>query len=354
MVELDANKAQHTVEPNMQPLSPSQRSHILSLLIEGHSAHQISSSTGVSYTSITRLRSKHLPDLPKPTGGHPSKLSPSNMRFAQRLISSGKADNAVQVTKALQSITNQPLSSQTTRRYLRQHGMKAVVKKKRPLLLPRHKQQRLDFALTHKDWTVEDWKRVVWSDETKINRLGSDGRKWVWKKAGEGLSERTVEGTVKFGGGCIMVWGCMLWEGVGYACKIDGKMDADLYCKILEDDLQSSIDYYGKTAEDIIFQQDNDPKHTSKKAKAWFNNHEYQVLSWPAQSPDLNPIEHLWYHLKRRLAEYEEQPKGMIELWERVEVEWSKIGVEVCQNLIESMPRRVQAVLEANGGYTKY
>ncbi len=67
MVELDANKAQQTVEPNMQPLSPSQRSHILSLLIGGHSAHQISSSTGISYTSITRLRSKHLPDLPKPT-----------------------------------------------------------------------------------------------------------------------------------------------------------------------------------------------------------------------------------------------------------------------------------------------
>ncbi len=164
MVELDANKAQQTVEPNMQPLSPSQRSHILSLLIGGHSAHQISSSTGISYTSITRLRSKHLPDLPKPTGGRPSKLSPSNMRFAQRLISSGKADNAVQVTKALQTITNQPLSPQTTRRNLRQHGMKAVVKRKRPQLLPRHKQQRLDFALTHKDWTVEDWKRVVWSD----------------------------------------------------------------------------------------------------------------------------------------------------------------------------------------------
>ena len=87
-----------------------------------------------------------------------------------------------------------------------------------------------------------------------------------------------------------MVWGCMMWEGVGYVCKIDGKMDADLYCKILEDDLQSSIEYYGKTAEDIIFQQDNDPKHTSKKAKTWFNNHDYQVLSWPAQFPDLTAL----------------------------------------------------------------
>jgi hypothetical protein len=154
--------------------------------------------------------------------------------------------------------------------------MKAVVKKKRPLLTKCHnRRERLDFALSHQDWTVEDWKKVVWSDETKINRLGSDGRKWLWKKAGEGLSDRLVEGTKKFGSGSLMIWGCMLWDGVGYACKIDGTMDADLYVQILEDDLQASIKFYDKNAEDIIFQQDNDPKHTSKKAKAWFNDHEY-------------------------------------------------------------------------------
>jgi len=176
----------------------------------------------------------------------------------------------------------------------------------------------------------------------------------VWKKAGEGLSDRLVEVTKKFWGGSLMMWGCMLWDGVGYACKIDGIMDADLYVKILEDDLQASIQFYDKNAEDIIFQQDNDPKHTSKKAKAWFNDHEYQVLPWPGQSPDLNPIEHLWHHLKRKLAEYQEPPKGIMELWERVEGEWNKIGPEVCQNLIESMPRRVEAVVKAKGGYTKY
>ena len=60
---------------------------------------------------------------------------------------------------------------------------------------------------------------------TKINRLGSHGRKWVWKKAGEGLSDRQVEGTLKFGGGSLMIWGCILWEGFEDACKIDGRMD---------------------------------------------------------------------------------------------------------------------------------
>ena len=151
-----------------------------------------------------------------------------------------------------------------------------------------------------------------------------------------------------------MVLGCMLWEGVGDACKIDGRMDADLYVKILEQDLQSSLDYYNKTPSDIIFQQDNNPKHTSKKAQNWFKDNKFEVLTWPPQSPDLNPIEHLWSHLKRRLSDYEHPPTGIQELWSRVEVEWNKIGPEVCQNLIESMPRHVSAVIKAKGGYTKY
>ena len=87
--------------------------------------------------------------------------------------------------------------------------MKAVVKRKPPLLSAKHRKACLNYAHAHKDWTVKDWKRVVWSDETKINCLGSDGCKWVWKRPGEALSDRLIEGTVKFGGGSVMIWGCI-------------------------------------------------------------------------------------------------------------------------------------------------
>jgi uncharacterized membrane protein len=84
---------------------------------------------------------------------------------------------------------------------------------------------------------MEDWKRILWTDETKINCLGSDGRKWVWEQVGEPSSDRLVESTVKFGGGNVMMWGYMFWEGIGYATRIEGKMDAELYCSILDDEL---------------------------------------------------------------------------------------------------------------------
>ena len=67
------------------------------------------------------------------------------------------------------------------------------------------------------------------------------------------------------------------------------------------------------------FSADNDPKHTSAKAKKWFQDHNVRVLKWPAQSPDLNPIEHLWNYIKRMLNEYDEPARGVQELWERVQ-----------------------------------
>jgi transposase len=338
----------------MHSLAASKIEEVLSLIDSGHSARQISSITGTHYSTVTRLWSKHHPDTPKPCGGHPAKLSDTDIHHAMHLINSGKADNAAQVTQILRNIKNTTLSTEAVRLRLKGAGWKAVVKKKRPMLSKHHKKERMDFAVSHKEWTLEDWKRVVWSDETKVNRLGSDGRKWVWKRVDEPLTDQLVQGTKKFGGGSIMVWGCMTWDGAGMACKIDGKMDAELYCQILDDDLQKTFSYYGKNPAHVLFQQDNDPKHTSKRAQNWFNNHGIQVMQWPSQSPDLNPIEHLWNHVKRKLGEYEEPATSVNELWERFQDEWDGIEPSVCQNLIESMPRRIEAVLRAKGGYTKY
>ncbi|KAF8310339.1 uncharacterized protein EI90DRAFT_2819531, partial [Cantharellus anzutake] len=73
------------------------------------------------------------------------------------------------------------------------------------------------------------------------------------KRVGEPLTDRLVQGTKKFGGGSIMVWGCMTWDGVGMACKIDGKMDGDLYCQILDEELQETISHHHKNPAHVLF-----------------------------------------------------------------------------------------------------
>jgi transposase len=338
----------------MRSISSAQKENIIAQASNGQSTRKIASSLDVSQPTVVRVLQNLLPNHQSPHSGRPSKLSATSERAIITQITTGKVANAVQATKHINSIIPNPVSSQTVRRVLKRHSLKAVTKKKKPLLSAVHRKKRLAFALKYQNWTVEDWKRIIWSDETKINRIGSDGKQWVWKQVGQGLIDREVQGTVKFGGGNIMVWGCMGWEGVGRLAEVEGKMDADQYVSILEDNLLPSLEESGFSAEDVIFQQDNDPKHTSKKATKWFEDNDINVLDWAPQSPDINPIEHLWQHIKRRLGEYSTMPKGVWEIWERVAEVWNEIPPEVCQNLIESMPRRLEAVIKAKGGHTKY
>ena len=208
----------------MHCLSSAHIEEILCLIDSHKSAHEISSITGIGLTTVTRYWSEHRSHVPKPSGGCPKELTDANLRHATCLIHSGKADNAVQITRSLCTITNQSLSPQTICNYLKQSGWKAVVKKKHPLLTKHHRNAQLDFTTTHLHWTPADWACIIWSDETKINCLTSDGCKWAYKRAGDGLSDHLVEGTQKFGRGSLMIWGCMTWDGPGYATKIDGRM----------------------------------------------------------------------------------------------------------------------------------
>jgi hypothetical protein len=189
-------------------------------------------------------------------------------------------------------------------------------------LLPRHKTARLKFASEHKDWMKEDWKSVIWSDETIIHLNEPTSCCWAWKETNADIKDQHVQPTVKFGGGYLMLWGCMTARGVGYCCRLDDNMDAELYVQILNDKLRSTLKYYKYKAHEITFQQDNDLKYKPRMAQEWFKKHRINVLKWPSQSPDLNPIEHLWRHLKR-LADYEEPPESIDELWERIQVEWA-------------------------------
>ncbi|KAG0926633.1 hypothetical protein G6F30_012992 [Rhizopus arrhizus] len=119
-----------------------------------------------------------------------------------------------------------------------------------------------------------------------------------------------------------MLWSAITYAGVGWMCKINGNMDKELYKEILEDELERTIGYgvnkLGFERHQVIFQHDNDPKHTSKVVKEYLQKQSHNFLQWPAQSSDLNPIENMWSLLKRRLNDYETAPKGMNELYERV------------------------------------
>lgn len=283
--------------------------------------------------------------------GRPSSITDRTQRHLSWLITSGKCDTSTEISRECSELNLHP---QTIRRALKKSGFRAVTKTKKPLLNKQQMAKRYAFAKEHENWTEADWHQVIFSDESKINRINSDGRLWCYRKRGSPLEQRVVSETVKFGGGSLMVWGCITAKGPGYLTRIDGGLDAQLYCNILEDELLWTIEEYEFSLQEVIFQQDNDPKHRAKKTLAWLEERKIKLLKWPSQSPDLNPIETVWCILKNRLRNYPDPPRGINELWSRVEACWEEITPKQCLDLTNSMPRRISAVIKAKGGSTKW
>ena len=151
-----------------------------------------------------------------------------------------------------------------------------------------------------------------------------------------------------------MIWGCFTKNRLGPLVKLEGRITANVYIEeILEKHLLPFINSLGDE-DDYIFQEDNAPIHTARVAKRWKEDNDITNLPWPAQSPDLNPIENIWDELDRKVRKHKPLPKNQNDLWQILQEEWSKLDENIYKNLVDSMPRRIAAVIENRGGPTKY
>ena len=335
------------------------RIQIISLRDKGLSLKDIAIQTKVNLNTLNSVLIKWklhhtIKDLPKT--GRPTKLDQRTERRLARMVQIGEVGTATELAHVAVSHNMPHVSARTMRRVLHKQGLKAMHMVKKPLLTRLHKKKRLEFAKAHRDWTVENWKNVIFSDETVITARPSDSHRLKWTKPTRGLNPKLIIPTVCGRGVAIMCWGCISRFGFHDFVLLNGTMDAAGYVEILEEYLIPVITEYFKNRS-CIFQQDGASVHTAHQVSEFLHAHNIQVLEWPPHSPDLNIIEHVWHYIKEILNQLP-VANSKENLWsqvtESVSHMWSAEMTVKINELYESMPSRMQAVIAAHGGNTTY
>ncbi|GBN10774.1 Transposable element Tcb2 transposase [Araneus ventricosus] len=221
-----------------------------------------------------------------------------------------------------------------------------------PLLNARHRAARLAWV---REWTLEDWKRVAWSDESRFRLLHVDGSLMIWRQAHEAMDSACQVGTVQGHGGSFMVWGVLSWQFLGSLVLVPTSLNVIRYAELLGDHLHPFM-LYCHPHGNGVFQQDNCTSHRSQLATAWLDEHssDFSVMNWPLRISDLNLIGHLWDVLEKGVKAHHTTPATLTELWTALADVWQAIPVERFRKLVEFIPRRMAAVIKARGGTTRY
>ena len=336
----------------VKQLNSNERSQIVALLDEGISP-TIARKFQVAKSTISRVKSKykeyetfdHLGG-----NGRPLKLTSDVVNLIKIENLKNNKKSLRKISKSLSNTSEVNISHASVRKALNFSNLFAYSPIKKPLLTEKNKNLRYDFSKMVLKMEKRQIKKIIFSDESKFNLMYSDGKLSVWREPGKGLNPENITPTKKFGGGSVMVWGCFSYKGVGKFVFIDGIIDGDYYVSILSDNLKSSA--RKMKLSDFIFQQDNDPKHKCKLASEFFQEENINLLTWPAQSPDMNPIENLWGIVKTRVAELE--PTNIAELKTAIMQAWKSITKKTTKSLVNSFKKRALCLFKAKGGHINY
>ncbi len=231
--------------PHGREMSQDLRKKIIYLHKKGEGYKKISKALLISQNTVAKVVQTFKKDgtanISQRRPGRPRKLTPRQERLLMRRVEENRHASSLQLSKEVESQTGVTISCDTIRCTLQRNGMHGCRPRKKPLLKPRHKKARLEFARAHADKDEDYWDTILWSDETKINVFGTDGFKTVWRRKGEEYKEKCMVPTVKHGGGSVLMWGCMSAAGVGELHVIDGIMNSQMYCSILKEKMLPSL-----------------------------------------------------------------------------------------------------------------
>ena len=339
-------------------LSQADRGQIIALYQVGLSKQDISQIVGCNRKTVTLWINKFnegglaaLEDHRKYNTG-PRKSTPEQDEdIIMRVIA-----NPFDSVEAMPNNGNVDISERSMRRRLNAATIRSRPAARKIELKLVHRNRRMEFARRYLNTPQEVWDAVIWMDE-KTFSSAEDGRYRVWRLDGQRLNPNYVLPLAQSGRIIIGFWACMSSRGLLRLQEISPRMDAEEYVEILEEVLKPSARQIFPEEEfpTIKIVQDNSGVHSSRLVQAWFDvNPDFERIPWPAKSPDLNVIENVWAKMKTSWIAGQLRTKEALRI--HVHNVWNELSLEpnFTRNLVNSMQRRLQLVLESNGFWIPY
>ena len=338
--------------------SPKKRQSVLSLLDTGViKIAEIIALTGVPRATIYDIKKRNTP-FNKARIGRPRVLSATDKRRLRRYITkSHKSCRATPDTiiRALEF----KCSEETLIKAIHELGFHCRIAHHRLTLSNVQKKKCLAYARLVRHMGLDYWKNVIFTDEMsiKINQARKT-QDWIWRKTNEEFHPDCITYRKRETGTGMMFWGSFRWGKMGPGLFFDlepgQKVNSMVYRdQILNGPLKTFWMTSKKKIKVPIVMEDNAPVH-KKYCIPLHEKLKMKTLEHPANLPDLNPIEHIWAIMKHRIAKEYAHITSQAEMKRVVQEMWDSFGDDEFNHLIESMPERIEAVIKAKGGSTKY
>jgi transposase len=341
--------------PPRRKLNDFDRARAIAWLHDGIRAREVSRRLEVSHSVIIRLRQRYEETgavTERPRTGRPKKTTGREDRYMTRQATQQPRITANAIRHRLRAATNTTVSYRTTRNRLHDLNLKSRRPVKKPRLTENQRVSRRAWYTQHERWTRVHWTNVLFTDESRFCLDPRDGRIRVWRRPGQRFADNAVEEQTPYGGGSVMVWGGISRHHKTPLYHIDGMLNGQRYLhEILQPLVIPVLQDIGPAA---VFQDDNATPHRSRAVNAFIQQAGVNRMVWPANSPDLNPIENLWAELGRRVRENHPPPANRPQLLAWLLQEWNDIPQDFIGRLVNSMRQRCRDCRAANGGHTRY
>lgn len=329
------------------------RGRALAWFRDGVALREVARRLQVSPSVICRLRQRwqatgRVQDRPRP--GKPRKTTRREDRYVTRQAQMSRTRTAKQIRAQLRAATHTNVSVQTIRNRLHEAQLHARRPARRPKLTRDHKRARLAWSRRHLRWTLVEWSRVLFSDESRFCLEHPDRRTRVWRRRGERFNQDCIQPA--HGGGSVMVWAGFSAHHRTPLHPIQGNLNAQRYRdEILQPHALPTLRRVGPQA---VLQDDNARPHRARLVDAFLRHSGVTRMDWPACSPDMNPIENAWDYLERQVRDNHPPPQNPQQLLNLLQQEWQAIPAVYFRNLVNSMRRRLVECERVRGGYTHY